>query len=188
MDNELYHYGIKGMKWGVRRYQNPDGSLTEAGKKRQFKQERKQLKKDIQAARRVNQNKHQREVLQEMRNERRNDLEYQVTRLKKNLADKDYEEASNSYSDEDSLKGAISRELYRKTSKDSRAASRAYLDQKQKYYDKYIDKYTDARIKDMGFDDVSKGREVLRKYNLLNQNDNMASWRLWLDTSFDSND
>lgn len=34
-DGELYHYGIKGMKWGVRRYQNADGSLTAAGKKRQ---------------------------------------------------------------------------------------------------------------------------------------------------------
>ena len=32
---ELYHHGIKGMKWGVRRYQNKDGSLTAAGKKRQ---------------------------------------------------------------------------------------------------------------------------------------------------------
>lgn len=30
----LYHHGIKGMQWGVRRYQNPDGSLTAAGKKR----------------------------------------------------------------------------------------------------------------------------------------------------------
>lgn len=34
MENELYHFGIKGMRWGVRRYQNPDGSLTNAGRKR----------------------------------------------------------------------------------------------------------------------------------------------------------
>ena len=33
-DGELYHWGIKGMKWGVRRYQNADGSLTAAGRKR----------------------------------------------------------------------------------------------------------------------------------------------------------
>lgn len=32
--NELMHYGVLGMKWGVRRYQNADGTLTEAGKKR----------------------------------------------------------------------------------------------------------------------------------------------------------
>lgn len=33
-DGELYHAGVKGMKWGVRRYQEQDGSLTPAGKKR----------------------------------------------------------------------------------------------------------------------------------------------------------
>lgn len=34
MDKELYHHGIKGQKWGVRRYQNYDGSLTQEGYQR----------------------------------------------------------------------------------------------------------------------------------------------------------
>lgn len=34
VNGELYHHGTKGMKWGRRRYQNPDGSLTPAGRKR----------------------------------------------------------------------------------------------------------------------------------------------------------
>lgn len=32
-ENALEHHGIKGMRWGIRRYQNSDGSLTAAGKK-----------------------------------------------------------------------------------------------------------------------------------------------------------
>ena len=33
-ENELRHYGILGMKWGIRRFQNRDGTLTNLGKKR----------------------------------------------------------------------------------------------------------------------------------------------------------
>lgn len=44
-DSELCHYGVKGMKWGIRRYQNKDGTLTDAGKRRQTKKESKEQKR-----------------------------------------------------------------------------------------------------------------------------------------------
>lgn len=49
--NELYHHGIKGQKWGVRRFQNKDGSLTPAGKKRvsnkEIRQDRTVIRKEL---------------------------------------------------------------------------------------------------------------------------------------------
>ena len=37
-DNYLAHFGIKGQKWGIRRYQNEDGTLTPEGKRRYYEQ------------------------------------------------------------------------------------------------------------------------------------------------------
>ena len=47
MQYELYHHGILGMKWGIRRYQNKDGSLTAAGKKRYRSQDAANIDKEL---------------------------------------------------------------------------------------------------------------------------------------------
>lgn len=47
-ENELTHWGVRGMRWGVRRYQNKDGTLTKAGKKR-YNDELAAVKKEEQA-------------------------------------------------------------------------------------------------------------------------------------------
>lgn len=39
-EDALKHYGVVGMRWGIRRYQNPDGTLTELGKKHQAEAEK----------------------------------------------------------------------------------------------------------------------------------------------------
>lgn len=45
-ENYLAHYGVKGMKWGVRRYQKKDGTLTSAGKKRLVKDLKKEYNRE----------------------------------------------------------------------------------------------------------------------------------------------
>ena len=47
MDDELMHYGIKGQKWGIRRYQNKDGTLTPAGRKKYKLEIKEENKKEF---------------------------------------------------------------------------------------------------------------------------------------------
>ena len=70
---ELYHWGIKGMKWGVRRYQNKDGSLTKAGQKRynketaELKSEKKVLRNKLRTQKKIEKLKTLKDETEEMK-------------------------------------------------------------------------------------------------------------------------
>lgn len=81
-DDELMHFGIKGMKWGVRRFQNPDGTRTPAGLKRYGKAPRFITKlRDKRASKRIaSQQKSDRARVGEMSDE---EIDKRINRLRK---------------------------------------------------------------------------------------------------------
>lgn len=69
MENyELYHYGVLGQKWGVRRYQAKDGSLTPAGKKR-YARELEKVKAEQKVVKKKQQTKAKIDKLEAMKKE-----------------------------------------------------------------------------------------------------------------------
>ncbi len=74
----LMHHGILGMKWGVRRYQNEDGTLTAVGKRHKAKLDERSMKKDVKWAKR-----HEKSIMKQANKRTKSDMrKYEKTELR----------------------------------------------------------------------------------------------------------
>ena len=80
-DYRLYHHGILGQKWGVRRFQNADGTLTAEGKKRYTSPNSADQKKDISRIAVQNRINESNRIAQEMSEQSQSEMERQVIEL-----------------------------------------------------------------------------------------------------------
>lgn len=180
--NNLYleHHGIKGMKWGVRRYQNPDGSLTAAGRKRHGYLELKKnfdsspktndiLKKNLQVdprdiakLKKALDESHNNKKMQEV------SVEFNK-RLEKNASDLQ-KKGMNQWDAYDYAWEKTMKE-YKKFARVSEKSDKIYLNAKTAIAKKYVGKYYNKPINDSFYETSFKYGEIVEDYlqDLMNE-------------------
>lgn len=171
----LQHHGIKGMKWGVRRYQNEDGTLTEEGRRRYLNsdgsiKDRKSeriLAKDFKKRMR-NAPENNREKVGEKLNAKltQNDTDYmKYSRMSTESANKLLaleEKYANKYGPEYyDLLSASESDKFNGLWKDVDEYSRKAEKSAKKITQSILDEYYDAILDDVGYSDRDVGKKIL---------------------------
>ena len=168
--NYLAHHGILGQKWGVRRYQNPDGTLTAEGKRHQKqlqsdlesgKVSREQLESELRSTDKANWNRAVNKAINEV-----NNSEYA----------RRYQQAVATSAALDNEAMGVNASLGFAAIPMGRGAAQVQVrlkelqDYGERFINERIDDFSAAALKDLGYEDTQAGREYLKKIGILNWN------------------
>lgn len=177
----ISHHGIKGQRWGIRRYQNDDGTLTEKGKKHYGSDITKVYKHDLDKqminyqqnyfGANGNSNKGHVKTVRDKRDKEFEDSdEFKNTNKLFDETDKAwtrYYKLENKLYDTNDVNLTQTLDKYLADAEDSDRRLSESLDAYEKKYskvtEKYADEYRGAVLKDMGYEDTQAGRDFIKK-------------------------
>lgn len=180
----LAHHGIKGQKWGLRRFQNPDGSLTPEGEARYGKSVRKLQKKAVNKVYkesrknggsfvfkpyRTSTGSNYDRVNSEYENTVSNDKKYKElskraydAEMKRLLYERDHAyDKKTGELDDDKYDAIWKSKEYLKLYNESEKATKAKEARVKEIANQYVDKIKDAKLDDMK---ITEYRDVAKKY------------------------
>lgn len=166
--NYLAHHGILGQKWGVRRYQNPDGSLTAEGKRHQ-----KQLQNDLESGK-VSREQLESELRSTDKTNWNRQLNSAIDHVNTSEYAQRYQQAFNTSAALDADAMATNAALGFGAVPLGRGSAEVALrlkelqDYGERYINEHIDDFSSAALKDLGYEDTQAGREYLKKIGILN--------------------